>query len=187
MEKKVWSAGLRALHWLLAASMIGAFVTHEGADWLHEWLGYTALVCAVLRLVWGLWPSPGPSLAPQEPSRYARFGQFVRSPLATWAYARAVLRRREPRYIGHNPLGGWMVVALLLVSSLAGITGALSVTDRFWGVGWVQDSHEFLGELMVPLVLLHWVGVAYTSWHHKDNLVAAMLHGRKDQRSGDVD
>jgi cytochrome b len=182
MQKPVWSAGLRALHWLLALSMIGAFVTHEGADWLHEWLGYTALACALLRLVWGLLPQKTDGMA-----RYARFAQFVRAPGQTLRYARQVLQRREPRYVGHNPLGAWMVVALLLVSSAAGITGALSVTDRFWGVAWVQDSHEFFGELIVPLVLLHWAGVAYTSWHHKDNLVAAMLHGRKEKREGDID
>jgi cytochrome b len=183
MQKPIWSVGLRALHGLLALSMIGAFVTHEGPMWLHEWLGYIALAAALLRLVWGLLPAP--SGVPM--ARYARFGQFVRSPRATLRYAREVFGRREPRYIGHNPLGAWMVVALLLVSSAAGITGALSVTDRFWGVAWVQDSHEFFGALIVPLVLLHWAGVAYTAWHHSDNLVAAMLHGRKDTREGDID
>ncbi len=182
MQQQVWSATLRALHWLLAASVVGAFITHEMGR-VHEILGYIALVCAALRLVWGLLPVPT-----SGPGRYARFAQFVHAPAATVRYARQVLARREPRHIGHNPLGAWMVLALLLTTLVGGLTGALSVTDRFWGVAWVQDSHAFFGEAIVPLVLLHWAGVAYTSWHQRENLVAAMLHGRKEvAKPGDVD
>jgi cytochrome b len=183
MQKPVWSPGLRLLHWVLALSVIASFLTHEGGGRWHEVLGYIALGAASLRLVWGLLPAPTEGLG-----RYARFAQFVRGPSATLAYAKALLARQEPRHIGHNPLGAWMVLALLLTTLAAGLTGWLFITDQFWGVAWVEELHGFFGEAIVPLVLLHWAGVAYTSWRHQENLAAAMLTGNKaDAAPGDVD
>jgi cytochrome b len=109
----------------------------------------------------------------------------VRSPRHTWHYAQAVLARREPRHLGHNPLGAWMVVALLACTVGAGFSGWLYTTDRFWGVEWVETLHAVLGKAFVPLVVLHWLGVAHASWRHRENLVAAMLHGHKPDDDGD--
>jgi cytochrome b len=89
------------------------------------------------------------------------------------------MARTEARYIGHNPLGGWMVVALMFMVAAAGITGWLSVTDRFWGVDWVQELHEFFANTLLVLAGFHVAGVVYTSVHHRENLVRAMLTGRK--------
>jgi cytochrome b len=58
-------------------------------------------------------------------------------------------------------------------------TGWLYTTDRYWGVEWVETLHGSLTDLLIVLVVLHIAGVAYTSWHHRENLVAAMLHGSK--------
>lgn len=164
----VWAVGLRLLHWTLAFSVLGSFATHEGGGLWHEGLGYLALAVAALRVVLGL-----------VLKGYWAFGQFVRGLSATWAYARQVVRGDEPRYIGHNPLGGWMVLALLGNVLAAGFTGWLYTTDRFWGVAWLEDLHGTLGHAFIPLVVLHLGGVAYTSWRHRENLVAAMLHGKK--------
>lgn len=177
----VWDPVVRLLHWGLAGSVIGAFLL---GDWLHrpdhtwhERLGYAALAIVVLRLCWG-WIGPAP----------ARFSSFVRGPRATWTYARAVLHQAEPRHLGHNPLGGWMVVALLLNTLVAGVSGWLGTTDAFWGEPWVQDLHAWSGEAFLPLVLLHWAGVAFTSWRHRESLVRAMVTGRKPAaRPGDVE
>jgi cytochrome b len=164
----VWSPWLRLLHWLLAASTIASFATHEGGGRWHEWLGYTALAAAALRTMLGF-----------ALGGYAAFGQFVRGFGATWVYARTVWQRAEPRYLGHNPLGGWMVVAILANSLATGLTGWLYTTERFWGTAWLEELHGALGHAFIPLVLLHVAGVAFTSWRHRENLVAAMLHGRK--------
>lgn len=164
----VWSVGLRLLHWVLAASMIASFATHEAGGIRHEWTGYVALAAASLRTALGVWGRG-----------YWRFSQFVRSAGATLAYARDVLAHREHRYLGHNPLGGWMVMLLLSDAIATGFTGWLYTTDRFWGVAWVGDLHGLLGQALVPLLLLHIGGAIFTSWRHKENLVAAMLHGRK--------
>ena len=177
---RVWDPLVRIAHWALAASVLAAWITAdielEAARRAHEWLGYAALALVALRLVWG---AIGP--------RYARFGQFVRSPARTFSYARAVIALTEPRYIGHNPLGGWMVVALLAMAAAAGLSGWLSVTDRFWGVEWVQELHEALADGLLALIGLHVAGVAFTSLRQRENLVRAMLTGRKPApRPGDL-
>jgi cytochrome b len=162
---KVWDALVRVAHWTLLASVLGAWFT-RGAP--HEWIGYAALAVVSLRIAWGFLGSP-----------YARFSQFVRRPAATLTYARSVARRKEARYLGHNPLGGWMVVALLAAVTLTGLSGWLSVTERFWGVEWVQETHEALANALAALAFLHVAGVAYTSARHRENLVRAMLTGSK--------
>ncbi len=167
----VWSVATRVLHWTLALGMIAAFVTHEGGGRLHELVGYLALAAAGLRLLLGLFGA----------GRW-RFSSFVRGARATAQYAVAVLRKREVHYLGHNPLGGWMVVLLLIDALAAGITGWLYTTDWFWGVQWMEELHGALGEVLLPLLLLHVGGVVFTSLRQHENLAAAMLHGRKRAR-----
>jgi cytochrome b len=149
----------------LVASVAAAWFTVKA---LHEWIGYAALAIVAMRIVWG---AIGP--------RYARFRQFVLGPMATLQYASAAVARAEPRYVGHNPLGAWMIVALLSIVALTGVSGWLSITDRFWGEEWLQDTHEALANLLIALVAFHVGGVVYASMRHRENLFAAMLNGRK--------
>jgi cytochrome b len=164
----VWSLGVRLLHWTLALSMIGSFVTHESGGALHENLGYIALAAASLRVILGF-----------VASGYWRFSQFVRGVRVTLSYAKDIVSKRELRYLGHNPLGGWMVLALLADAIATGFTGWLFTTDQFWGVKWVEELHGALGEALLPLLFLHISGAIFTSYRHQENLVASMLHGRK--------
>jgi cytochrome b len=168
----VWSLGVRLLHWTLALSMIGSFVTHENGGALHENIGYVALAAASLRVLMGFWGSG-----------YWRFSQFLRSITDTFAYAKDVIKHRELRYLGHNPLGGWMVVALLADAMATGFTGWLFTTDRFWGVEWVEELHGALGDALLPLLFLHIAGAVFTSYRHRENLIGSMLHGRKPAAS----
>jgi cytochrome b len=177
---KVWDRLVRVAHWSLAACVLAAWITAESklksAERIHEWLGYAALAVVALRLTWG-WIGP----------RYARFGQFVAGPARTLAYAKTLLRGAEPRYIGHNPLGGWMIVALLATAALASLSGWLSITDRFWGVKWLQETHEVLGNTLIALAAVHVAGVVYTSRRQRENLAAAMLSGiKRPPEPGDV-
>ncbi len=172
----VWSLGVRVLHWTLAVSMLVSFATHEGVGKLHEWSGYLALAAACVRTLLGV-----------AGQGYWRFSHFVRGLSATLSYARAVLHKRDVRYLGHNPLGGWMVLALLADAVATGLSGWLFTTDRFWGVKWLEDLHSVLGHALIPLLLLHVAGAVFTSLRHRENLIAAMLHGRKPAaRPGDV-
>ena len=167
-RQRVWSPWLRLMHWVLALAMMVGFVTHEGGGTVHETAGYVAWAVAMVRIVLGFFGSG-----------YWHFGQFVRPIPATLRYARDVLAHREARYLGHNPLGGWMVLLLLADAVACGVTGWMATTDRFFGVAWVGNLHEAVGEALVPLLLFHLAGVAFTAWRHRENLVAAMLHGNK--------
>jgi cytochrome b len=164
----VWDPAVRVGHWLLVSSVAVAWLTRAGSHEWHEIAGYVALAIVALRVLWG-WVGPA----------RARFSDFVVRPAAGLAYARDMMKRREARHLGHNPLGGWMILALLLVVALLGFTGWLYTTDRYWGVEWVETLHSRLADLLWILVGLHVAGVLYASFHHRENLPAAMLHGRK--------
>ncbi len=165
---RVWDPLVRIGHWTLVAAVAVAWLSHEGPAVLHDTAGYLALAVVALRLVWGF---VGPARA--------RFADFLRGPRATLAYARALLAGREPRFLGHNPLGGWMILALLGTVAATGLSGWLATTDAFWGVAWVEELHDLLADALLLLIALHVAGVALTSLRHGENLVRAMLTGRK--------
>jgi cytochrome b len=121
-----------------------------------------------LRILWGF-----------AGSRYARFAQFVHAPAHTRQYAKSVANGVEPRHLGHNPLGAWMIVTLLATLVAICATGWLYTTDRFWGETWVENVHIAASYFVLALVALHVAGVIFSSLRHGENLVAAMLHGRK--------
>ncbi|MBT2335100.1 cytochrome b/b6 domain-containing protein [Variovorax paradoxus] len=174
---QVWALWLRATHWALVAAIAVAWFSGEALLRQHELAGYAALALIAGRCVGG-WLG----------GRYARFRQFVRSPAQVRHYAAEVLARREKRYLGHNPLGGWMVVALLATVTAVSVTGWMYSLDMFWGLAWVEWLHRTLAWTLVALIALHLAGVAFTSWRHRENLPAAMLSGRKrPQEPGDVD
>lgn len=103
---RVWDLLVRVLHWGLVAAFALAWLTAEENEGLHELAGYAVLALIAVRVVWGF-----------VGSRYARFRQFVRGPGTFVDYLREAIRGREPRYIGHNPAGAVMIVALLLTMS----------------------------------------------------------------------
>ena len=165
---RVWGPLVRIGHWLLVALIVAAWLTRSGARTWHEWTGYVALAVVAVRVVWGF-----------AGSGAVRFGEFVRSPTETWRYAVAAVRGREPRHLGHNPLGAYMIVLLLAIIAATCATGWLYTTDRYWGVEWVESLHSTLADLLLILAGLHVIGVIVASLRHRENLVAAMLHGRK--------
>ena len=165
---KVWDAPVRVLHWTLVLCVAGAWFSTDNFSRWHQPLGYGGLAAVLLRLLWG-----------GAGSRYARFTQFLRSPRAALAYGRLLLQGREPRYVGHNPLGGWMIVALMACVLGLALTGWLYTTDRFWGDETVEDIHVALAWTLLGLAALHIAGVIFTSLRHRENLVRAMFTGRK--------
>lgn len=165
---QVWDPLTRIFHWSLVSFVTLAWFTQEGGKFWHELFGYVTLGLVGFRILWGFVGPP-----------YARFSQFVRGSEATLAYAGDILRGTEPRHVGHNPLGAWMILALLAAVGLVDASGWLFTTDRFWGMEWVEDLHEALADILLALVALHLAGVAFTSWRQRENLVLAMIHGRK--------
>ena len=165
---KVWDPLVRIGHWSLVICVAVSWATGEGGKGWHERFGYAALAIIAVRVLWGF-----------VGSHHARFSEFVRAPSATIAYGLRVLAGTEPRYIGHNPLGGWMIMFLIAVIALTGFTGWLYTTDAYWGVKWVGELHEGLASSLLVLIALHVAGVVFASWRHHENLAAAMLDGKK--------
>ncbi len=167
---KVWDRTVRLLHWVLVAAVAVAWTSTLGLGFVktHEPAGYIALAVVAIRVIWGFCGS-----------HYARFSQFVRGGADVLHYACELRATRERRYIGHNPLGGWMVLLLLGVIASLGLTGWLYTTDAFWGMAWLDRLHQALAWVLLGLAALHLVGVAFTSLRHRENLVAAMVSGRK--------
>ena len=179
---KVWDLPVRIFHWSLASAFFIAYLTED--DWmdLHVYAGYTIAALVAFRLIWGL-----------IGTRHARFSEFVRSPSVVFAYLKDMATFHPKRYIGHNPAGGAMVVALLVSLSLAVLTGLLvygaeemagPMADWFVNspkfVGDIfEELHEFFANFTLLLVVLHVVGVVLAGLQHGENLVRSMFNGKK--------
>lgn len=183
---KVWDPFVRFFHWTLVAAFFIAFVTEDDLLGLHVWAGYWIGGLLLLRVVWGL-----------IGTRHARFSDFVHRPRAVLQYLRDEVSGRARRYIGHNPAGGAMVI-VLLVSLAATVFSGLIVygggecagplagwlcTSGQWLGEAGKAAHEFFANLTLLLVGLHVLGVVVASLLHKENLVAAMWHGRKSTQN----
>jgi len=164
----VWDVPTRVFHWSLAVSFFGAFLTADSERLrdVHVVLGYTAFGLIAFRVIWGL-----------IGTRYARFSSFVQGPAAVFAYLKSLLIMRPQHYVGHNPIGGWVIVALLAMGLLSGVTGYTSYSEI--GGEWLEELHEGAAEVMLNLVFLHIAGVVVSSLLHRENLVRAMFSGFK--------
>jgi cytochrome b len=148
--------------------MIVSFATHEGGGRLHEWTGYCALAAALMRCSLGFFGQ----------GRW-RFSDSFRGLAVTKRYLQSLVKGDSPRYIGHNPLGACMMLVLLVDAVAAGFTGWLYSLDRFWGLEWLGTLHNVLGHALIPLLALHISGAIFTSVKQRENLVGAMIHGKK--------
>jgi cytochrome b len=174
---RVWDPLVRLFHWSLVLSFGVAWLSANSWQDLHVWAGYAAGALILLRLAWGFIGTP-----------YARFSQFVRSPRGVLDYLRAILSGSEARHVGHNPAGGAMILALMLAMASTAFTGWLLTTDAFWGVRWMQHVHNWCADGLLLLVGFHLAGVVLASYRHRENLIAAMIVGRKRAASvEDVD
>lgn len=165
---KVWDPFVRVFHWSLAASFLVAYATGDEIESVHIAAGYTIAGLVAARLVWGF-----------IGSRYARFSGFVSAPSEVLAYLRDAALLRAPRYIGHNPAGGAMIVALLATLLGTCISGYMMTTDVYWGAKWLEEVHETLANLMIGLIVVHILGVLVASFEYRENLMKAMITGRK--------
>ncbi len=164
----VWDPLVRVFHWSLVLAFTVAWLTGDELRRVHEIAGYVILGLVAFRLVWGV-----------VGGAHARFTDFVYRPGTVIGYLGDMLRRRAKRYIGHNPAGGAMVVALLAMLTVTCATGVMMTTDAFWGVEWVEEAHEIASNAMLVLIGLHLAGVFAASAEHRENLVRAMITGLK--------
>lgn len=164
----VWDLPVRVFHWLLALSFAGAYVTAESERWrlVHVTLGYTVGGLIVFRLLWGL-----------IGTRHARFASFVRGPAAVLRYLRSLLSGQPEHHVGHNPAGALAIVALLALGAVLVFTGWSTYNEV--GGDWLEELHEGVANTMLAVVLVHIAAVLLSSRLHHENLVRAMITGRK--------
>ena len=178
---RVWDPVVRIGHWTLVTAFFTAYFTEDEFLTVHVWAGYVIGVVILFRLVWGF-----------IGSEHARFKNFVRSPSATLTYLADLVRKRSKRYLGHNPAGAAMILALLFF--LAGtVFSGVVLYGMEEGAGplaaWViegsereelwEELHEVFANLTLLLVGLHIAGMLFSSYVHRENLVKAMMTGRK--------
>ncbi len=164
----VWDLPTRLFHWLLAATFAGAWLTADSERWIdvHTTLGYTFAGLIAFRLLWGV-----------IGSRYARFSSFVTGPGPVLKYLGSILKAKPEHHVGHNPAGGWAVLALLGLGAVAALSGFLTYND--YGGHWLEELHEGAASAMLALVFIHIGAVVFSSLIHRENLVKAMVTGLK--------
>ncbi len=193
---KVWDSAVRVFHWSLVLFFVIAYFTGEDESEWHIYTGYAVLALISFRVLWGF-----------IGTRYARFTQFIYSPSTVLSYTKSLLARNPKRYLGHNPLGGYMVIALLVTLfavTLSGLklyaieenAGPFSITmpmasgsyapakyvpaeddEELW-----EEIHEVSVNLMLLLIFLHVSGVIISGRLHKENLAKAMITGNKPEQ-----
>ena len=197
----VWDKFIRVFHWSLVLLFGVCYLTGDDDSWLHVYSGYTILALVLLRIIWGI-----------IGSKHAQFKDFIFSPTSIMRYTKSIFSGHAEHFLGHNPLGGLMVVALLvtlLTASLSGLklyaleTGkgpfAGAPTISLVGVAYAdsdddhekhedegedfwEDIHEASVNLMILLIVLHIAGVAWSSRMHHESLVKAMISGYKKRQ-----
>ncbi len=174
MEKiLVWDWPVRLGHWTLAIGFAVAWLTAESERFrlVHVVAGGAVLGVATFRLVWGVLGT-----------RYARFGDFIRGPQAVVAYLKSVLAMRPIHHVGHNPAGGWAIMALLLLGIATSVAGYFVYNEL--GGHLLEEFHEALASLMLGVVFVHLAGVAAGSLLERQNLPRSMLTGYKTGTPG---
>ena len=184
---RVWDLPVRLFHWLLAASVVTSWAMAElGFMRLHFLCGYTILTLLLFRLGWGI-----------VGSHPARFATFVRGPRAALEHLRELRLPpdRVPPVLGHNPLGGWMVVTLLLVLLVQAGSGLFTSDDIMvdgpfvdlasnTAVKTLSTTHRLLFDLIFVLVATHVAVIAAYLVIRRENLIRPMITGRKTVPAG---
>lgn len=195
-EIRVWDPLIRIFHWSLVLAFGIAYLSGDEENNLHLYAGYVVFALIGFRIVWGL-----------IGTRFARFSNFVYSPGSVIKYIKDSVAGRPKHYIGHNPAGGVMIIALLL--SLGGVTysglkvyaieeGAGPLAQQGTEISFIKSAHagndeheeheeeEFWEEIheasanfVLFLVILHIAGVFIVGRLHNENLVKGMITGNK--------
>ena len=187
---RVWDFSTRLFHWLLVIFVIISFVTGNiggNAMQYHEWSGFAILTLLLFRLVWGF-----------VGGRESRFMTFIRGPSAVVHYATNLLRSDSTHYLGHNPLGGWSILAMLLSLLVQAGTGLFANDDivtegpLFDWVSkatsdWLTRIHKVNEAVIIALVSIHVMAVLFYFFFKRENLVKPMITGFKQWNGAEPD
>ena len=179
---KVWDLPVRIFHWLLVALLLFQWVSGQVGDELmvwHAWCGYAVLVLVIFRILWGFLGGT-----------HARFASFIAGPAAAYRFARRLFSREAVPQLGHNPLGGWMVMAMIASLALQAITGlfandglavegplarlvSLDTSNR------LAEVHRWNFNVLLGLSAVHTAAVLFHWLVKREDLILAMFTGVK--------
>lgn len=164
----VWDLPTRLFHWSLVVCFFGAYFTAESERlvYLHMTFGFSLFGLLVFRLFWGVWGTT-----------YAQFRQFIPKPSSILGYLEGYLWGHKHHYVGHNPLGALAIITLMLLGFCSSISGWLAGEDL--GGDAVEIMHDLVSECMFLVVIVHVIGVFVSSLSQKENLLLAMITGKK--------
>lgn len=167
--EKLWDPLVRLFHWSLVFIVFANyFFNEEGDDW-HQWLGYTAVAWLLVRFIWGFFGS-----------RAARWSDFFPTPARVSQHVRALINREPYHRMGHSPLGGLVMILMLLCILSLGITGyMMQEIDYFWGEDWLEELHGWIASTLIALVALHVFAALFESYSLKENLPLSMITGKR--------
>jgi cytochrome b len=179
---RLWDGPTRLFHWLIVVLVGAAWYTAEtgNLEW-HRWCGYGVLGLVVFRLYWGVFGAES-----------ARFSSFVKGPGATLAYMGTLGSRKPSHARGHNPLGAWSVVAILVLLAAEVGFGLFAVDVDGIESGPLSNFVDFdTGRLLAKLhhwtftglqilVVLHVAAVIFYLAYKRENLIGAMITGRRN-------
>ena len=184
LEKRVlvWDLPTRLFHWSIVILVVICVVTGKlGLDWLevHMISGYGVLSLVLFRLVWGF-----------VGGRHARFASFVRGPAVVGRHIADLLKKDAPRHLGHNPLGGWSVMAMLGALLLQASTGLFATDDIFTegplyplatkaASDLLTRIHRWNADAIIVLVAIHVLAIGFYLVVKHENLIKPMINGRK--------
>lgn len=164
---KCWDLVVRCFHWTTVFIVfINIAVFDEGE--IHEFLGYVLAAVLAFRLLWGV-----------IGTRTARFTDFWPTPRRLKQHFHSIGEKKAVVELGHNPLGALMILNLLGALIAVSLTGHLMLTDRFWGIEWMEEIHEFLAFYLLFFIPLHIGGIIFESLRSGVNLTKAMITGIK--------
>lgn len=165
---RVWDTPTRIFHWVLALCFAVAIITQEmeSLRLIHITCGYTMLGLVGFRLLWGVWGT-----------RYARFKEFVPTPGSVLGYIKSIASGKPKSFLGHNPIGALAIIAMLALT--VGSTASGTLLEQGFNEDLFEEIHEVLSNTLLFVVVGHLLGVLVSSVMHKENLVPAMISGRK--------
>ncbi|WP_028773146.1 cytochrome b/b6 domain-containing protein [Shewanella waksmanii] len=179
VKTKVWDLPTRVFHWGMLALLVALYwAASEGEMEWHQICAYGLMILLAFRIVWGF-----------IGSETAQFKHFVHSPKAVISYAQQVKSKQAPMAVGHNPLGGYMVVVLISVVAIQLISGLFATDDIFTEgplyayvssevSSWLTWLHKKNFDLILVLSGVHVLAVLL----HRlkgEKLVLAMITGYK--------
>lgn len=169
----VWDPLTRLIHWSLALTILLNATIIDAESATHAWIGYIALGLVGLRLLWAL-------IGPEA----VRFSAFPPSLMRAVHHVRGMIAGDHTIHLSHNPLGALMVYNIWLSVIAIGVTGYMMTTFRWFGIDWVEESHEAIFNWLVFSVALHVAGVFFETWRSGVNLLRSMITGTKSVPEG---